>query len=100
MQTAGDAGEDQRDIGGAEAAPDGGGVGEGAPPDRGREFLAVLDELADEVEQTRRSAGLGGRIRDAGGGHERNKNTGRGRVARNIFRRALGIKDLAARREL
>jgi hypothetical protein len=51
VQAAGDAREDQRDIGGAEAGYDGAGVGEGALPDRGGEFLAVVDELADEAEQ-------------------------------------------------
>ncbi len=35
MQAAGDASEDQRNVGGAEAAYDGGGVREGALPDRG-----------------------------------------------------------------
>ena len=75
MQAAGDAGEDLRDIGGAKAAPDGVGIGEGAPPDRGGELPAVFDEFADEVEQAPRAARLGGRVRDVGrGGHERNKN--------------------------
>ena len=44
-------------------AYDGAGVGEGAPPDRGGEFLAVVDQLADEAEQVGRAAGLGGWIR-------------------------------------
>ena len=39
VQAAGDASEDQRNVGGAEAAYDGGAVREGAPPDRGGEFL-------------------------------------------------------------
>ena len=71
VQAAGDACEDQRDIGGAEAAADGGGVGEGAAADRGGEFAAVVDELADEAEQVGRAAGLGGWIRGVGrGGHD------------------------------
>jgi hypothetical protein len=94
MQAAGDAGEDLRDIDGAEAAPDSVGFGEGAPSDRGGELPAVFDELADEVEQAPRAARLGDRVRDVGhGGHERNKNMKRGRVARNIFRIAQGIMD-------
>jgi hypothetical protein len=96
MQAAGDAGEDLRDIDGAEAAPDSVGFGEGAPSDRGGELPAVFDELADEVEQAPRAARLGGRVRDVGhGGHERNKNMKRGRVARNIFCIAQGIKGLS-----
>ena len=75
VQAAGDASEDQRDVGGAEAASDGGGVGEGAPTDRGGEFAAVVDELVDEGEEGRRTARLGGWIRGfGGGGHERDEN--------------------------
>ena len=71
VQAAADACEDQRDIGGAEADADGGGVGEGALPDRGGEFAAVVDELADEAEQAGRAAGLGGWIGCVGrGGHD------------------------------
>jgi hypothetical protein len=58
MQAAGDACEDQRGVGGAEAAADRDGVGEGAPPDRGGEFAAVIDELADEAEQAGRAPEL------------------------------------------
>jgi hypothetical protein len=87
VQAAGDACEDQRDIGGAEAGYDGAGVGEGALADRGGEFAAVVDQLADEAEQVRRAAGPGRWIGDVGlGWHERNKNMGRRQMARNIFR--------------
>ena len=73
MQAAGDAREDQRDVGGAEANFYGEGVGEGAPADRGGQFLAVVDQLADDGEQAPGAAGFrcfGGRW---GGGwwHER-----------------------------
>ena len=85
VQAAGDACEDPRDIGGAEAGYDGAGVGEGAPADRGGEFLAVVDQLADEAEQVGRAAGLGGRIGDVGrGGHGRDKNMRR-RGCQGIF---------------
>ena len=58
MQAAGDAREDQRDVGGAEADVYGGGVGGGARADRGGEFLAVVDQLADKGEQAAGAAGL------------------------------------------
>ena len=60
MQAAGDAGEDQADIDGAEATPDRDGVGDDALADGGGELLAVVDEPADEAEQARRAAWLGG----------------------------------------
>ena len=85
MQAAGDARQDQRDIGGAEAGYDGGGVGEGAAPHRGGEFAAVVDQLVDEVDQARGAAGLGGWIRGVGrAGHERNKNMRRRRVSVSV----------------
>ncbi len=76
VQAAGDACEDQRDIGGAEAGYDGAGVGEGALADRGGEFAAVVDQLADEAEQGSPSgwAGWMDRGRCGLGWHERNKN--------------------------
>jgi hypothetical protein len=75
MQAAGDAGEDQCHLGGAEAGGDEVGLGEGTPPDRGGELAAVLDELADEAEEAATTAGFGGRERSAGRvGHERNQN--------------------------
>jgi hypothetical protein len=84
VQAAGDACEDQCDIGGTEAGNDGARVGEGALADGGREFAAIVDQLADQAEQVRRAAG---RIRGVGlGWHERNKNMGRRQVSRNIFR--------------
>src|SRR5271166_1862412 len=76
LQAAGDAREDQREIGGAEAALGEGGVGGDAPADRGDEFAAVVDQLADQAEQTEATAGFGGQGWGFGrGGHERNKNT-------------------------
>jgi hypothetical protein len=68
VQAAGDAREDQRHIGGAEAATDDDGVGEGAAADCGGEFAAVVDQLSDEAEQVGRAAGLGGWIRGVGRG--------------------------------
>ena len=88
VQASGNACEDQCRIGGAEAGYHGAGVGEGAPPDRGGEFLAVVDQLADEVDEPRRAAGLGGWIRGVGRcRHGRNKNMRRRHVSRNIFLR-------------
>jgi hypothetical protein len=88
VQAAGDACEDQCDIGGTEAGNDGARVGEGALADGGREFAAIVDQLADQAEQVCRAAGLGWRIRGVGlGCHERNKNMWRRQVSRNIFRR-------------
>ena len=59
MQAAGDAREDQRDLGGAEA----GGDGAGSVKARCRivvaSSLAVVDELADEVEQAAVRLGSG-----------------------------------------
>ena len=67
---------------------DGDRVGGGALADRGGEFLAVVDELADEAEQIGRAAWLGGWIRGVGrGGHEQNQNIGRWNASRNILRR-------------
>ena len=90
-QAAGDAREDQRDIGGAEVSRDDGEVrGGGVLLQRAGKFLAVVDELADEAEQAPGAAGCvaaGGRpilvgigaVGWVGGGwrsgHERNKNT-------------------------
>ena len=55
-------------------------VGGGALSQRAGEFLAVVDEFADETEQAPGAAGLaagrgGGRV-----GHERIKNTDEGKV--------------------
>ena len=91
VQAAGDACEDQRDVGGAEAAYDGTGVGEGALAERGGEFAAVVDELADEAEEVAGAAGLGGWIEGVGRGHERNKNIRWRRVSRNIFRTPIEL---------
>ena len=53
QQALGDAGEDQGEVAGAEGARDVGGVvGDGALAERVGELLAVVDELADEREQT------------------------------------------------
>ena len=91
-QTAGDAGEDQREIAGAEDCGDEGEAGEdmrvgGVLAQRVGEILAVGDERADEAEDladARRHGpmGIGLDGCDRGGGgveHERNKNTKRGR---------------------
>jgi hypothetical protein len=59
MQAAGDAREDQRDVGGAEARSGEDGIGGDALADRRDEFLAVVDQLADEGEQAAGAAGLG-----------------------------------------
>jgi hypothetical protein len=90
MQAAGDAREDQREIGGAEAGFGEDRVGGGALADGGGEFAAVVDQLADQGEQAAAAAGLGRWGWDWGfghGGHEHNKNTSGPRMSRNIFRR-------------
>jgi hypothetical protein len=52
-----DARQDQRDVAGAEAANDEGGIiRQAALPDRGDELLAVVDELADQAEQAHEAA--------------------------------------------
>jgi hypothetical protein len=95
VEAAGDAREDQCQIGCAKGALDKGGVGDGAPPDRAGEFLAVIDQLVEEAEK---AAAAGGFVRDGRlgcvggggrGGHERNKNTSVGRMSRNIFRLSM-----------
>jgi hypothetical protein len=77
VQATRDAREDQRDIARAERAHGGGEIsGDAGLPQRGGEFLAVLDEPADEVEQAPGAAGLSGGGWGGGrGGHEPNKNT-------------------------
>ena len=57
MQTAGDAAEDQRKIVATEGAPGKNRVAGDALADRVGEFLAVIDEFADQVEQAARAAG-------------------------------------------
>ena len=59
MQAAGDTRKDQRDVGGAEARSGEDGIGGDALADRRDEFLAVVDQLADEGEQVAGAAGLG-----------------------------------------
>ena len=98
QQAAGDAREDQPDVAGAERLRDGGevGGGGGVPLEGGGEFLAIIDELAHDVEDAPKPAGpvLAGRSGggrrgcDWGGGrfrHERNKSTKPRRVSRKIF---------------
>ncbi len=90
-QTAGDAGEDQREIAGAEDCGDEGEAGEdmrvgGMLAQRVGEVLAVGDERADEAEDLADALrhgpiGIGLDGCDRGGGgveHERNKNIKRG----------------------
>src|SRR5271165_632221 len=61
QQAAGDAGEDQGDVGGAElTAVDCGVVAEAALAQGGSEEGAVVDELADKAEQAADAAGFGG----------------------------------------
>jgi hypothetical protein len=94
-QTAGDAGEDQRDVAGAEDAGDEGEAREGMRAcgvllEGVGEVPAVGDERAEEAEDLADASrlgpigiGLGRRDRCSGGGcHERNKNTGGGCWAR------------------
>jgi hypothetical protein len=75
LQALGDAGEDQRNVGGVEVA----GVGSGiAKLDLGGEVAAVVDELADQGEQAADAAWWG--LWAGGGrriGHEQNRNTDR-----------------------
>ena len=86
-QAKGDAREDQPDVARAEGAGGGAGVGrDAALGQRGSEFLAVVDQPADELEEapdaTLRILGWRcyGRV-----GHERYENTLRQRLSRNIF---------------
>ena len=61
QQAAGDAGEDQGNVGGAEqTAMDSGVIAEAALAKGGGEEGAVGDELVDELEQAAGAAGLGG----------------------------------------
>ncbi len=60
VQALGDAGEDQREVIGAELAHEVGGVvGDGALAQRGGELPAVVDEPADEREQSAGAAWWG-----------------------------------------
>jgi len=87
-QAIGDAGEDDREIGGAEGSGEQGEAwGGSAKLNRAGELLAVVDQFADDAENAAdgardgaaRPMGIG--VRGGGGGlgvdaHERNKNTG------------------------
>jgi hypothetical protein len=96
-----DARQDQRDVLGAEAATGKGRVvREAALRDRGGELPAVVDEVADQAEQTREAAAPVCARRPGGelgvwtgcgglGRHERNKNTKARRMSRNIFQAGL-----------
>jgi hypothetical protein len=103
-QAAGDAGENDGEVGGAEGC---GGEGEawggGALLDCAGEMLAEVDEFADEAEDAVEAAGYGwdgpGRIGvcDWGGGlgggrHERNKNIMLGHCQRKKFRSTSNTK--------
>ena len=87
-----DAQKDQREIAGTERARDGAEVVRAALVQGGGELAAVVDQLADQVEQ----AGGAARFRLVGGGgrggHERNKNTRPRRLSRNIFRYPLALQ--------
>ncbi len=99
MQAAGDAREDQREIGGAEAGFGEDRVGGGALADGGGEFAAVVDQLADQGEQAAAAAGLGRWGWDWGfghGGHEHNKNTSGPRMSR-IYSAGSGVAALYPR---
>src|SRR5271166_2984431 len=91
MQALGDAGEDQREMIGAEGADEVGGVvGDGALAQRGGELLAVVDEPADEREQAA-GAAWWGLVRSGGRGrHERKENTEWVAVSRIISWGTLG----------
>ena len=97
-QATGDACDDERNIAGAEPPQTGGRVGGGVVTlEGGGEFLAVIDEPADEREEAADAAGLvrgggfgfglRGRVGDGRcGGHEQNRNTGPQAASRNNFR--------------
>jgi hypothetical protein len=59
QQAGSDAGEDQCDVASAEATRVGGEIGGAVLLQRGGEFLAVIDELADEVQQAADAARCG-----------------------------------------
>ena len=102
MQASGDAGENLRDVDGAEVSRDIGKVGGGgALLQRAGELAAVVDQGAEDGEEAGGAdgdvggdgwpilVGIGGVGWCGGGGwrgHERNKNIGDGAVSRNIFR--------------
>jgi hypothetical protein len=58
VQAAGDARQDHRKVGGAEAGCGEDGIGGDALADRRDECRAVVDQLADEGEQAAGAAGL------------------------------------------
>jgi hypothetical protein len=101
QQAAGDAGEDQRDVGGAELpAVDCGVVAEAALTKGGGEEGAVGDELADEAEQAAGAAGpvlacrsgLGGWVWHwYRGGHNARKHKRPARVKENIPPRSCNL---------
>jgi hypothetical protein len=108
-QAAGDAGEDERDVDGVVEVGEtvGGHAGAALLQDLG-DFVAEMDELADDVEQTGGAGGVfragGGLVLGGtgvvggvggleGGGHERNKNMKGGAVSRNLF---SGFGEVAA----
>ncbi len=85
QQTAGDAGEDQGQVGGAEGAGGDGGVRTQAVfAECGGEFAAVVNQLPDEAEQASGAAGRWGGVCRRGG-HWRERSIGQSSVSRNIF---------------
>src|SRR6185437_7781910 len=97
QQALGDAREDQADVARTEGAGDEAEVGAGgALLEGGGEFLAVVDELADEAEEAAEAGGpivaehggvgeegLDGEVDPVG--HERNRNTKLAGASRNFF---------------
>ncbi len=108
-QAVGDAGEDDREIGGAERlGEDGEARGGGALAGRGGELPAVVDQSADDAEDAAEGAGdgcgvplrIGGRGRGGGlgfGRHERNKNTKNRALSRKSFLRSRSQNPREAR---
>ncbi len=85
QQTAGDAGKDQGEVGSAEGAGGDGGLRTQAVfAERGGEFAAVVDQLADEGEQASGAAGRWCGVCRRGG-HWGKRSIGQSSVSRNIF---------------
>jgi hypothetical protein len=85
-QAACDTREDARDVDGAEAAYEGEVSGFATLAERGGEFLAVVNQLADEAEETAGAGEAGGGCWGGdGAGHGWIENMGWRSVSRNIF---------------
>jgi hypothetical protein len=83
VQALGDAREDQRDVGGAEGIGDDG--GDAALVQAGGELLAVVDELADGVEQARGGAGWRSWVGAGGRGGHAERSAWNGRPRQDFF---------------